>query len=172
MSWTLIFPCDIHVGRERPLHFVSIFILCIRTQYSWYRSFVSLIRCISQTTPRKANSRKVRDDKWDYPARQTSQNWVSELRRKFSPLPPRCAAIIFRFLFPTEDKWRVYDMQETRLAAILSKQLGVHDRRLTGWDEENSSGCLGVEVRKVFERTWSVRIFLFCDQGLCARFSW
>lgn len=87
----------------------------------------------------------------------TFQNWVSELHRRYDPLPPGTTAIIFRLLFPEEDAKRKYDMQETRLAHAISKALcmshTLHGRgqKLATWKAQTAVGCLGHEVRKVLE---------------------
>ena len=86
---------------------------------------------------------------------QTFENWVSELHRRYDPLPPGTTAIVFRFLFPEEDAKRKYDMQETRLAHTISKALCLSRKgrgeRLAAWKAETAVGCLGLEVRKVIQ---------------------
>lgn len=120
-------------------------------------SFVSLVDHVARIKPRKANVRGPKDPHRKSSVVQTFQNWVSELHRRYDPLPPGTTAIVFRLLFPEEDAKRKYDMQEARLANAISKALCVshtpHGRgqRLSTWKAENAVGCLGHEVRKVLE---------------------
>lgn len=117
-------------------------------------SFVAMCREISG-----AAVHKKAPDGSDSPALAVLKRWIRELRKEYSPLPPGTSAIIFRLLFPEEDKRRVYNMRETLLARRLSDLLCLTDGRLQSWNNSSSSGCLGQEVYDAIERTWTVRIY-------------
>ncbi|KZT70831.1 hypothetical protein DAEQUDRAFT_688765 [Daedalea quercina L-15889] len=120
--------------------------------------FVSLIEHISRIKPRKANSHGHKGNPHlNSSVVQTFRKWVTELHRRYDPLPPGTTAIVFRLLFPEEDAKRKYDMQEARLAQVLSNTLGLSGRRrgrgegLVNWKAESAIGCLGLEIRKLFD---------------------
>lgn len=119
-------------------------------------SFVALCREISSDAVRKRASRDH-----DSPALAVLKRWIRELRKEYSPLPPGTTAIVFRLLFPEEDKRRVYHMKETLLTRRLSDLFGLKDGRLQSWNNSSASGCLGREVHDYVARTWSVRIYAF-----------
>ncbi|KZT07561.1 uncharacterized protein LAESUDRAFT_115651 [Laetiporus sulphureus 93-53] len=122
--------------------------------------FVSLISAIAKIKPRKV-SQNNSSRSTPYVV-QTFRNWVAELHRRYAPLPPGTAAIVFRLLFPEEDVRRKYGLQETRLAQSISKVLGISKNTgargngLVNWDGDNSIGCLGLEVQKILEESSTI----------------
>ncbi|KAH9933457.1 uncharacterized protein B0H18DRAFT_928466 [Fomitopsis serialis] len=127
--------------------------------------FVSLIEHISRIKPRKASNHGNKGTSHSTSSVvQTFRNWVTELHRRYDPLPPGTTAILFRLLFPEEDAKRKYDMQEARLAQVLSGAFGLlgrgteRARGLAIWKAENAIGCLGFEVRKVLAESRGVRL--------------
>ncbi|KAH9840015.1 uncharacterized protein C8Q71DRAFT_745448 [Rhodofomes roseus] len=120
---------------------------------------VSLVEHISRIAPRKANAHGHKGSPHSKSSVvQTFCNWVAELHRRYDPLPPGTTATVFRLLFPEEDAKRKYDMQEARLAQLLSSVLGVVGNgdspagRLASWKAESAIGCLGHEVRKIRDK--------------------
>jgi hypothetical protein len=59
-------------------------------------------------------------------------------------------------LFPDEDIRRRYDIQETKMSQLLADCFGVEAKFFQKWSLEESSGCLGQELRIVLERSCSV----------------
>jgi DNA ligase-4 len=114
-------------------------------------SFISLLREISNST--RAYSQ---------PTLRILNKWISELRRRYSPLPHGTTAAVVTLLFPEDDTRRKYDMQETRLAQELAKCFGLtmggRGESLRRWDGEATLGCLGTEVMKVLDEASSVSI--------------
>jgi len=119
-------------------------------------SFGSLVREISTVAPRPPGKKYTA---YDYPARRIFQNWVNALQKKFPPLPADTTATCFRLLFPEDDVKRRYDIQETRMCQLLVDALGISARDFEKWALEESSGCLGEEVRSVMERHGQVGLF-------------
>lgn len=115
---------------------------------------MSLLREISQAG--------MKSKEPEYPALKIFKLWTRELRAKYAN-SPRVTSIVFRLLFPEEDPRRVYDMQESRLAQQLSELLCPRDNRLLSWNEEHSSGCLGQEIKRVLESTFTVSFFFLLD---------
>lgn len=83
-----------------------------------------------------------------------------QLRKVYSPLPLGTTAIIFKLLFPEEDHARKYDMQETRLSQHLAECFSVNSQNFQSWCSENSSGCLGAEVKVVLDKICPVGLVL------------
>lgn len=129
-------------------------------------SFASLCHEISKIPPRPVKSPQHRPASLPASpqALQILRRWVTELRRRFSPLPPNTTAILFRLLFPEEDYRRKYDLQETALARHLSKVLCVatgsagRGGALKNWAADATLGCLGEEVRKLLQRSTAVGV--------------
>ncbi|TFK32795.1 hypothetical protein BDQ12DRAFT_691997 [Crucibulum laeve] len=117
--------------------------------------FCSLLREISNIKPRKAEDPSLGRDSannTDYPAYHVLERWIANLRRRFGSMPAGTTAIVFRLLFPDQDVRRKYDLQETRLGRTLADCLGVERDKLTKWKQEDASGSLGTEVRKVLKK--------------------
>ncbi|KAG6844737.1 hypothetical protein H0H87_004069 [Tephrocybe sp. NHM501043] len=115
-------------------------------------SFCSLLREISKApSHRAAAGHNYRTP--DYPALNIFRRWTKKLRADFFPLPPGATAIVFNFLFPSDDHHRRFDMQETRLSHNIAETFGIDKRYLDNWLSDNSSGCLGEELKLVLERT-------------------
>ncbi|KAF9499477.1 hypothetical protein BDN71DRAFT_1442154 [Pleurotus eryngii] len=113
--------------------------------------FVSLVREISEITPKSA-ARRPKDSHL-HPARRTFRRWLAALRKQFNPLPPHTVAILFRLLFPEEDKKRKYELQETKFIPLLANCFGFSSTSLEKWNAEGNSGCLGCELRRILEET-------------------
>lgn len=124
------------------------------------RSFVSLLRAISSINPKQAHQTKTSNSKEI--ALRTLTNWIAELHRRYSPLPPGTCLTFFRLFFPEEDVSRKYGMQETKLANYLCEILltsrSPHRSHsvLQDWQGTNAVGCLRAEVLKVVEEITSV----------------
>jgi DNA ligase-4 len=121
-------------------------------------SFISLLREISQVPPHSTRNSSTHS----HPTLCILNRWISELRRRYSPLPHGTTAAVFLLLFPEDDTRRKYDMQETRLAQELAKCFGLtmagRGESLRRWDGETTLGCLGTEVMKVLNEASSVSI--------------
>ncbi|KAF7430590.1 hypothetical protein PC9H_006298 [Pleurotus ostreatus] len=113
--------------------------------------FVSLVREISEITPKSAARRPK--DPLIHPARGTFRRWLAALRRQFNPLPPNTVSILLRLLFPEEDKKRKYELQETKFIPLLANCFGFSSTSLEKWNAEGNSGCLGCELRRILEET-------------------
>ncbi|RPD64481.1 hypothetical protein L226DRAFT_545021 [Lentinus tigrinus ALCF2SS1-7] len=118
--------------------------------------FVELVDAIADIRPHKVSEKQSRTTRYvETPAYKTFRRWVERFRERYSPLPPDTTAIVFRLLFPDEDVKRKYGLQETRLAQHLVKILGVSSatqcrgERLRNWQQEDTMGCLGDEVKDV-----------------------
>lgn len=121
-------------------------------------SFCSLIREISKLP---ATQTGIKHD--DYPALRVFRKWIEELHRRFSPLPSNATVICFRMLFPEEDIRRRYGIQETKMTKLLADCFGIETKIFQKWSLEESSGCLGQELKVVLERSCSVNFSsLFC----------
>ncbi|KAF8159724.1 hypothetical protein B0H34DRAFT_704613 [Crassisporium funariophilum] len=120
--------------------------------------FCSLVREISRVQPCSTRTR-LKDRKkttaLEYPTLQVFRQWVAELHRRFSPLPPNTTSICFRLLFPEDDIRRKYDIQEARMTQLLADSFGVDAKIFQKWGLEEASGCLGQELKVVLERTCS-----------------
>ena len=116
---------------------------------------MSLCREISKICPISVDGSRVKSSKSADPARATFNRWLKELHKRYDPLPPGTFSAIFKLLFPEEDSDRKYNMQEARLGNYIAKILGVSTAdghlgvRLKKWDEVNSVGCLGDEVKRI-----------------------
>ncbi|KAJ8094352.1 hypothetical protein PM082_010786 [Marasmius tenuissimus] len=86
---------------------------------------------------------------------ESLNEWLSRLRTDFSPVPDGTTSIILRFLFPHEDKRRIFDMQEKALSKEIGKALGVADERFIYWDVMGETTCLGEQLERVLERSCS-----------------
>lgn len=114
---------------------------------------MSLLRAISSIKPKKA--RQWSTSNFKETVLRTLENWVAELHRRYSPLPPGTSVAFFRLLFPEQDISRKYGLQETKLAKYLSEILSPHFgvKLLQDWQKADSLGCLGAQVLKVAEET-------------------
>ncbi|KAK1227208.1 hypothetical protein PQX77_009842 [Marasmius sp. AFHP31] len=86
---------------------------------------------------------------------ESLNEWLKRLRTEFSPVPDGTTSIVFRFLFPHEDKRRIFDMQEKALSKEIGKALGVTDERFIYWDVIGETTCLGEQLETVLERSCS-----------------
>ncbi|KAF8817586.1 hypothetical protein BYT27DRAFT_7227272 [Phlegmacium glaucopus] len=127
--------------------------MSVETSSIPFSFFCSLVREISKLPAPQTRVRQVKHD--DYPALQVFRKWVEELRKRFSPLPSNTTAICFRMLFPEEDIRRRFDIQETKMTQLLADCFGVEAKVFQKWSLEESSGCLGQELKVVLERSCS-----------------
>lgn len=128
----------------------------------FFSSFCSLVREISKLPAPRVRTQPVKHD--DYPALQVFRKWVEELHRRFSPFPSNTTAICFRMLFPEEDIRRRYDIQEVKMTQLLADCFGVEAEVFQKWSLEESSGCLGQELKVVMEQSCSVN---FISSPVC-----
>ncbi|GLB41971.1 putative DNA ligase N terminus [Lyophyllum shimeji] len=113
--------------------------------------FCSLLREISQAPSHKPASNHSYSNP-NYPALNISRRWVNKLRKDYSNLPQGTTVTIFKLLFPDEDHYRKFDMQETRLAQNIAECFGFDKACLDNWLAENASGCLGEELKLMLQR--------------------
>ncbi|EJU01771.1 DNA ligase/mRNA capping enzyme [Dacryopinax primogenitus] len=84
-------------------------------------------------------------------------SWIARLDR---PLPPGTGAVLFRLLFPCEDKDRKYNLQESKLSRLLADIFvvdvgsGKRGHRLSTW-QDSDEGCLGREVQMILMEVYS-----------------
>lgn len=123
-------------------------------------SFCSLVReiaTIGPTTPQTRRAHRSRvSSKQERTALNVFKKWVDDLHHRFSPLPSGTTAICFRFLFPEEDWRRRYDIQERMMAKLLQDCYIIQEESFDKWSLEESSGCLGQELRVVLNQRTSV----------------
>ncbi|KAF7796819.1 hypothetical protein EIP86_008003 [Pleurotus ostreatoroseus] len=129
-------------------------------------SFLQLVQAIAAIKPKAASPRGANTTKSSVASPViVFTNWVKELSRRHSSLPPGTALSVFRLLFPEADAERKYSIQETKLSRTLAKVFGVstntggRGRGLVAWmspDRDTNAkgpkqGCLGLEIQKIME---------------------
>lgn len=82
------------------------------------------------------------------------KSWVEQLNERYGTVPKGTTALLFRLLFPEEDRRRVYNMQEKGLAAALEDVYVFKRNSLQSW---TSSGCLGLWLKKSLQPRFTVR---------------
>ncbi|KAI0091748.1 hypothetical protein BDY19DRAFT_991426 [Irpex rosettiformis] len=118
--------------------------------------FVSLLEAIASIRPRKSNETSKKTYK-DIALRKLD-NWIAELHRQYSPLPPGTTAVFFRLLFPEEDMQRKYGVQEKKLCDYLHDIFSSGARgMMCEWDRvlqvqgTKDTTCFGERVKRALE---------------------
>ncbi|KAF9556668.1 DNA ligase/mRNA capping enzyme [Agrocybe pediades] len=121
--------------------------------FSYFCSFVHEVAKVQPSTPESRRRSRQSSNKHEYPTLRIFHNWIKGLHDKFSPIPPGTTAICFRLLFPEEDVHRKYEIQEASMASLLQDCFGIEKKKFDRRALEQSSGCLGQELRNVLEKT-------------------
>ncbi|KAH9479593.1 Enoyl-[acyl-carrier-protein] reductase, mitochondrial [Psilocybe cubensis] len=124
--------------------------------FTYFCSLVREIASIAPTTPRTRRAQRSRvSSGQERTALNVFKKWVENLRLRFSPLLHGTTAICFKFLFPEEDWRRRYDIQEKTMAKLLQECYGINEALFDSLSLEESSGCLGEELKVVLNQRTS-----------------